>query len=134
MVRRELDRDPDVALDVLIEKAKGIDPSAGELTPRQFHARYPLQIKRSRNRASPRKGRKEKGGRKRAARAGRAAEAPPAKRAESRRPAASERDAIRNVFLAFASDFAKAESRQEIVGVLGSIDVYVDRVQKLMGK
>ena len=129
MVRQELERDPNVATDVLVAKAREIDPSVGELSARQFHARYPLQVKRSRNRGAPKKGKR---GRKRAEKAAPAAAS--AKRTARQDAPASGRDAIRGVFLDFASDFAKAESRQEIVDVLSSVDAYVDRVQKLVGK
>lgn len=130
MVRSELERDPGVSNAVLREKATKIDPAVAEMPTRRFNALYPLQVKRALN---PGGGRKAKRGRKRAAKAGRAESAPAPKRAERAAPA-SDRDAIRGVFLDFASDFAKAESRQEIVGVLSSVDAYVDRVQKLLAR
>lgn len=130
MVRSELERDPNVATEVLAEKARKIDPAVGELSPRQFHARYPLQVKRTLSQGAPKKGKR---GRKRGGKAPAPAGTAP-KRASRRGAPTGERDAIRGVFLDFASDFAKAESRQEIVGVLSSVDAYVDRVQKLVGK
>ncbi len=127
MVRREIDRDPGVELGTLVEKAKEIDPSVAELTPRQFHARYPLQVKRSRNRGAPKKAKRA---RKRASRA--LEPASPAPRRPARETPASGRDAIRAIFLEFAGEVAGADSRQEIVGVLSSVDAYVDRVEKLV--
>lgn len=47
MVRRELEKDRDVATDDLFQKAVKIDGSVSDLTTRQFHAKYPLQVKRA---------------------------------------------------------------------------------------
>lgn len=129
MVRQEVARDPGVALDVLFDRAKEIDPAVAELTTRQFHARYPLQVKRDRAReegparTAAKRTRSKRSG-------GAPVRTPPRKAAADR---GFDRDAVRNLFLEFASDFAEAESRQEIVRVLSGIDGYVDRVQKLFG-
>lgn len=47
MVRAELEEDPDAENKALYRKAKKIDPAVEDLTLRQFHARYPLQVKRA---------------------------------------------------------------------------------------
>jgi hypothetical protein len=46
MVRSELTRDPQITNDVLLKKAKAIDPSVRRLSPRQFHATYRLPVVR----------------------------------------------------------------------------------------
>lgn len=129
MVRSELDRDPEVGLDALFDKAREIDPAVAELSRRQFHARYPLQVKRTRGQgAGPRKRAPGK-------RATRAAAVPGQGQARRRRGRGEvDRDAIRRVFLDFAADLAEAESRQDLVRVLRSTDDYVDRVQKMLNE
>ena len=137
LVRSELDRDPAIGLEALYDKAKEIDPAVAEMSQRQFHARYPLQVKRGRGSKG---GSKPAAAKKRRAKSARAAETPSAARPRRARGAGAaeeagtgiDRDAIRGVFMEFASDFAQAESRQEIVRVLSSIDGYVDRVHQLV--
>jgi hypothetical protein len=46
MVEQTLKRKPDISTEELQEKAKDIDPKTARLTRRQFHAKYPLQVKR----------------------------------------------------------------------------------------
>lgn len=73
MVRKEIQKNPSVSSEELFEKAKKVDRGVGDLNVRQFHARYPLQVKRAA--ANARKGRaarkgpaaKKAGARKRAA-------------------------------------------------------------------
>jgi len=75
MVRKEIEKDPSVASEALYEKAKKVDRSIGDLSVRQFHARYPLQVKRARANA-----RKRRGGTAAAKKAGRGAAKKAAKR------------------------------------------------------
>ncbi|MDE0258591.1 MAG: hypothetical protein OXR82_09440, partial [Gammaproteobacteria bacterium] len=44
-VERTLEANPGIANADLFAGAREIDPSVGQLTGRQFHARYPLQVK-----------------------------------------------------------------------------------------
>src|SRR5918996_1551071 len=60
MVRREIDKNPDVKSQDLFEKAKRIDSGISNLSIRQFHASYPLQVKRSRKAGRRRPGRPPK--------------------------------------------------------------------------
>jgi hypothetical protein len=46
MVEKEVRKNPGVNSSDLFEKAKSLAAGLGELTLRQFHARYPLQVKR----------------------------------------------------------------------------------------
>lgn len=46
MVEKEVRKNPGVNSSDLFEKAKNLAAGLGELTLRQFHARYPLQVKR----------------------------------------------------------------------------------------
>jgi len=46
MVRRTLVENPEVSNEALYAAAVALDPSVAKLTLRQFHARYPLQVRR----------------------------------------------------------------------------------------
>ncbi len=135
MVRRELERQPDIPLAELYERAQEIDPSVAELSTRQFHAKYPLQIKRARGAGGRAATRRQPRRRKTAApTTQQRTERQPRQRQQRQETGAPNRDAIRSVFLQFASDFAQAESRTEIVGVLSNLDGYVDQVVKLASR
>lgn len=116
MVAQELDRDGKVSVEALFEKAREIDSSIDELSLRQFHARYPLPLKRARS-----KGKRDAGARK----------GKPSKPGRSRSPSpqvkGSSRDEVRRIFLDFAGELARAESRAAIVDVLARVDEFVDR-------
>jgi hypothetical protein len=136
MVVKELDKDPAVSLESLYGRAKEIDSSISELSLRQFHARYPLQVKRSRSRGAAKK-QKGSSPRKRAA-AGDKTTAPRVATQRRSRGEASgggagfDREKVRQLFLEFASEFAEAETRSEIVRVLSSVDSYVNRLAKVV--
>lgn len=128
MVRQELDRDPNISLDDLFRKAKEIDAAVGDLSMRQFHARYPLPIKRSR---SPRKKSTRAKGRRGAKRGSTGADtAAKAGRGGRNTP----REEVRKIFLEFAGELARAESRASIVEALSNVDQYVDRVVRKAGR
>jgi hypothetical protein len=107
MVREEIARNPGVRTDELFDKAKKLDKSVTGLSVRQFHARYPLQVKRQLAAQRPR-------------------------RSRPRRKPVADRGAIKTVLLAFAKDVMAAEGAQ-VVDVIGSVDKYVDRVVKATG-
>jgi hypothetical protein len=69
MVRREIDKNPSISSEQLYEMAKKSDNSIGGLSVRQFHARYPLQVKRAA--ANARKARRGGAAKKTGARRGR---------------------------------------------------------------
>lgn len=105
LVDREIRKNPDVETGELYEKARKVDEGIGELTLRQFHARYPLQVKRK---LAPRKPR----------------------RPRRRRKAEADRQAIRDVLLRFARDVTAAEGSAELIDALAAVDDYVDEVVK----
>lgn len=76
MVERELTAAPDASTSGLFEKAQQVDPGMKELSVRQFHARYPLQVKRRRSLAAGGGRRKKRSSRKGSGRRGRAKAAP----------------------------------------------------------
>lgn len=114
-----LKKNPDIELEELFEATKKFKRSIGGLSRRQFNARYPLQVKRRRALA-------EKGSVPRKKRA------PTATPRKPRRPnqisGLSPRDAIRQIFLQFATHIAAAEERKDLVKVLANVDRYVDDV------
>lgn len=120
MIEAELKKNSDTSNAELFDKAKKIDRSVGDLSPRQFNAMYPLQVKRS---LKPRKrtGRKAKprtrGKASGAARAGAQA-------------GGDGRDRVRSVLLELARDIANAQGKGDVVDVVAGIDRYVDRVIK----
>jgi hypothetical protein len=135
MVVKELDKEPSVGLESLYARAKEIDSSISELSLRQFHARYPLQVKRSRSRGVAKK--RGASAKKRAAGGDKpsAARAPTQRRSRgdaSGGGAEFDREKVRQLFLEFASEFAEAETRKEIVRVLSSVDSYVNRLAKVV--
>ena len=113
-----LKKSPEIELEDLFRRAKKVIPSVGELSKRQFNARYPLQVKRRRALAERGKG------------AGRKKKAPPRGKSPKRVSiqASAPRDMVRQVFLRFATDIAAAEERKDLVKVLAGVDRYVDEV------
>lgn len=117
MVRAELKKNPDAGTQELFDKAKKIEGSLSDLSLRQFHARYPLQVKRKMAASKPSarsSSRKKKG-----------------KKASKKDGAA--RAAARKGLLRFAKDVAAAEDRADVIDVLTSVDSYVDDMLGEMG-
>jgi hypothetical protein len=139
MVEAELKKNPNISVDELQKKATKINKQVSSLTARQFHARYPLQVKRrkaSGKRSTTPTARKTAAKSPRSRRASRRGSA----KASSPAPAApaatqgADRDAIRSAFLSFATDLAAAEERKDVVKVLAGVDKYVDQVARAASK
>lgn len=114
MVEKELKKKPNVSNQVLFEKAQKIDASIGKLTLRQFHARYPLQVKRRASASSGRGKTRRKGrggGRRRRETAG-----------------AVNREEVRKVLLRLARDVSAAEGKAAMIDLVVGLDKYVDQV------
>jgi hypothetical protein len=116
-VEAALKKNPGTSVDELMVIAKGVSPAISKLSKRQFHARYPLQVKRRMSAV--------KGGRRRSRK--------PAPRKGSAQAAAGAREAVRGAFLRFATDLAGAEARKDVVKVVAGVDKYVDEVLKAAG-
>jgi hypothetical protein len=114
MVERELKKKPDISNQTLFEKAQKIDASIGKLTLRQFHARYPLQVKR---RASASSGR---GKTRRKSRGG--------SRRRRETAGAVNREEVRKVLLRLARDVSAAEGKAAMIDLVVGLDKYVDQV------
>jgi len=111
MVEAELDKNPKAKNEDLFEKAKKIDKSVEKLTLRQFHARYPLQVKR---RKAPKRKKKTTA------------------KSRSRKTAArtsDPRDAVRDVLTQLVRETAGKDGAA-LVDVVAGLDGYVDRVMK----
>lgn len=147
MVEKELQKNPDVSVDELQTKGASINKDVASLTARQFHARYPLQVKRRKamaaDAAAPKKAKKSTKRKKAPKKAKKTAKAKRRARREDRsaEQAASptaggtmDRDAVRSAFLGFASELTAAEARKDLVKVLAGVDKYVDQVQKAAGR
>lgn len=106
MIEKALRENPNVSNDELQERASEIDPRIGELSPRSFNARYPLQVKRKLKQEE-----KEKA----------AAGKPKGDGLEA---------AVRAELLQFAKDVAGAHDRAKVIDVLTDVDEYVDRVME----
>lgn len=118
MVRQELSDDPDAENKDLYAKAKKIDPSVDDLSLRQFHARYPLQVKRKMAQ-SRRDRQKSRGAKKRTDGSGSGG---------SGGSGAVDRETIRSTLLRFARDVSAADGKAEMIDILSSVDDYVDDV------
>jgi hypothetical protein len=139
-VRAELGREPGLGSKALFERAQDIDPSLKGESVQQFHARYVLPVKRERRPGdAPRRGRakrasREEGGAVAARKTGgRRGRAPASAQAEGPEPqqqggGPANREAVRAVFVRFAQEFGAAESRSDIIRVMGDIDKYVEEV------
>lgn len=117
LVEKALRRNPKVTNQDLYARAKKVDPSVGKLSLRQFHAKYPLQVKRRR---SPKKRRRTNGRKPAAA----------AKRAPKAASGAVNRDAVRKSLMRFAKDVSAAQNKTETIDILSNVDRYVDDVVK----
>ncbi|MYE44622.1 MAG: hypothetical protein F4X79_11420 [Acidobacteria bacterium] len=121
-VERTLEANPGIANADLFAGAREIDPSVGQLTGRQFHAKYPLQVK---------------------ARLARAAAPEPKKPPEPEVPKAQETPdenvpqqqagdplAVRRLLLDLAKELANAESKAEVIEVMARLDDYVAEIME----
>lgn len=129
MVEKELARAPETSTTDLHELAKKVDPAMEELSVRQFHARYPLQVKRKKSLA---KG----GGRRKKSRSGDSG-----KRGGGRRGgaggggtgAATARSEVHAVLIEFAKEVSSANDRgpTAMLDVISNLDGWVARIEKV---
>jgi 2-oxoglutarate dehydrogenase E2 component (dihydrolipoamide succinyltransferase) len=150
-VEGQLNDNPDVSVDELLAGAVKLNAGIAELTKRQFHARYPLQVKRAARRAAdaaagikPRRRRRKPAAPAPAPEPAAEAPAPapepepapqpepaPAPAAEPApepAPAGIDREAVRKMMFGFAADITAAEDTSGVVRVLAAMDDYIDRI------
>ena len=118
MVERELAAAPDTSTSDLFDKAQAMNPAMKELSIRQFHARYPLQVKRLKSLA-------EGGGRRRKKRARKRATASGARSAGSSR-------VLQGVLLQFARAVSEANDRgpTAMLEFVANLDEWVAKVER----
>ncbi len=121
-VERTLEVAPDVSNADLFAGAREIDPSVAALSARQFHAKYPLQVKARLARAAAPK-----------------PETPPEPEvptaeepnaADARPPQAGDPVAVRRLQLDLAKELATAESKAEVIEVMARMDDYVAAIME----
>lgn len=131
LVRAEIEKNPAISNQELLEKAKAVDKSIGKLSARQFNARYPLQVKRAMKpaakKARPAASRRPKTAGTGSSRGKGAGSA----RDQGQGPGQGQgRDKVRTIMLELARDVANAQGKGDVVDVIMGIDRYVDRVIK----
>ena len=133
-IEKELKINPKATAKELQQKAKAVSEAVGKLSVRQFHAKYPLQVRR---RLAPKKPRraapKAKAAPKkprRAAPKARAAAKKPRRAAPKARAARGQanREAVRNTLMTFAQDLYAAQGKSETIAVLRKLDNYIDAI------
>ena len=148
-VEGQLKDNPDVSVDELLAGAVKLNAGIAELTKRQFHARYPLQVKRAARRAAdaaagikPRRRRRKPAAPAPEPEAAAPAPAPepePAPQPEPApepaaapapepAPAGIDREAVRKVMFDLVADITAAEGTSGVVRVLAAMDDYIDRI------
>ncbi|MSR35223.1 MAG: hypothetical protein EXR95_01090 [Gemmatimonadetes bacterium] len=128
MVEQELAKNPEASVDELFDKAKRLNSGIARMTRRQFHARYPLQVKR--RQGAGKRGRKGTKGKKAAAAKGVKTRGPGRARAAQ----GDGRDAVRQVLLRLAEQAASADTPSALVKLIVGVDRYVDDVMKVTGR
>jgi len=121
-VERTLEANPGIANADLFAGAREIDPSVGQLTGRQFHARYPLQVKARLARAAAPEAKTPPEPEVPTAEETAAADAPPVK--------AGDPVAVRRLLLDLAKELASAESKAEVIEVMARLDEYVAEIME----
>lgn len=115
-VEGQLAKDPAVSNQTLYAGAKKLDRGVGKLSIRQFHAKYPLQVKRRKNRRRKRVGtatRRKTGG---------------GGRSGVKVDAQTQR--VRKILIDFARELSGAESQVETIEVLAKLDRYAADILK----
>ncbi len=127
-VSRVLKRNPDVKNAELFAGAREIDASVAELSPRQFHAKYPLQVKRRLAAAEAPKA----VARVVAEPAPAAAPAPAAPAPPPAAPSVGDGDAaaVRGLLLSLVREVANAQTQADTIEVMARLDGYVDDVMQ----
>ena len=121
-VERTLEANPGIANADLFAGAREIDPYVGQLTGRQFHAKYPLQVKARLARAAAPEPTTPPEPEAPTAEESTDADAPPLK--------AGDPVVVRRLLLDLAKELASAESKAEVIEVMARLDDYVAEVME----
>lgn len=123
MVREQLERDPPPSLAALYGRAVRLNPEIRRLSPRQFNARYPLQVRRRMKRQRA-KHRPSGDGRRDTRR----------KRKPERTASPELRARVRTILLQYAKAVAGARTTAELIDTLEEVDLYVNAVTVLLNE
>ena len=121
-VERTLEANPGIANADLFAGAREIDPSVGQLTGRQFHARYPLQVKARLARAAAPETKTPPEPKVPTAEETTAADATPVKEGDG--------VAVRRLLFDLAKELASADSKAEVIDVMARLDHYVAEIME----
>ncbi len=121
-VERTLEANPGVKNADLFAGAREIDPSVAELSARQFHARYPLQVKARLARAAAPEPTPPREPEVPTVEETAAEDAPP--------PHEGDPVAVRRLLLDWAKELASAESKAEMIEVIARLDDYVAEIME----
>lgn len=127
-VTRRLKANPNVKNADLFARACEIDGSVAKLSPRQFHAKYPLQVKRRLARAAAGTGKPAVAERKAPAKRKARAKAAPAAATPS--VGGGNPDAVRALLLNLARELAAAGTQAETIEVMARLDGYVNDIMQ----
>lgn len=127
-VTRRLKANPNVKNADLFARACEIDESVAKLSARQFHAKYPLQVKRRLAKAAAGTGKPAAAARKAPAKRRARAKAAPA--AATPAVGGGNPDAVRALLLNLARELAGAGTQAETIEVMARLDVYVDDIMQ----
>jgi hypothetical protein len=127
MVRKDVQRTPDVSNAELYKQAVRLDASIRKLNLQQFHGSYRLPI--ARELAALRRPAHKKAGvaLKHPPGPGRGTDRVPRVR-EPGRPADTSKRDVRGILLELAKEMVATQSRADAVGVILSLELYVDRI------
>lgn len=121
-VERTLEANPGIANADLFAGAREVDPSVGQLTGRQFHARYPLQVKARLARAATPETKTPPEPEVPTAEETTAADATPVKEGDG--------VTVRRLLFDLAKELASAESKAEVIDVMARLDDYVAEIME----
>ena len=119
-VETTLEANPGIANADLFARVREIDPSVAELSPRQFHAKYPLQVKARLARAAAPEPKTPPQPEIPTAEETATPEAPSAGAGDPR--------AVRRLLFDLAKKLAKAESQADTIEVMARLDDYVAEI------
>lgn len=133
-VVRTLEANPGITNADLFAGAREIDPSVAALSPRQFHAKYRLQVKARLARAAAPKPKAAAPKPRAAAPKPKASSKPAARPATEPAPAEApppgDPVAVRRVLLDLAKELASAGTQAETIRVMARLDDYVADIMK----
>jgi len=131
-VERTLEANPGIANAELFAGAREIDPSVAALSARQFHAKYPLQVKARLARAAAPEPKTPPEPEEAMAEEPTAADVSSAGESDPETPPTGEGDplAVRRLLLDLAKELARAESKAEVIEVIARLDDYVAEIME----